>query len=112
MVRTEQSQYDPVGARKRAKTTTAATPEDNRLEAMDVYGVGGDVGGDFGGGGSDGGSGSGGGSGSDRVRGSGGGPVRKVAYKQRPKLYSSTKITARLIEPWQDGSREWMDSKK
>ncbi|CAN0399796.1 unnamed protein product [Pylaiella littoralis] len=87
---------------------------------MDVDDVGGDVGGDFGGdiGGNIGGDGSdddggrGGGSGSGRGRGGGSGPVRKVAYKQRPKLYSSTKITARLVEPWQDGSRERMDSKK
>ncbi|CAN0085292.1 unnamed protein product [Pylaiella littoralis] len=85
---------------------------------MDIDDVGGDVGGDFGGdgsdddGGSDGGSGSVGGSGSYRGTGSGSGPVRKFTYKQRPKLYSSTKITARLVEPWQDESREWMDSKR
>ncbi|CAM9648799.1 unnamed protein product, partial [Pylaiella littoralis] len=71
--------------------------------------VGGDVGGDFGG---DGGDDDGGGSGSGRGRGGGSGPVRKVTCKQRPKLYSSTKISARLVEPWQDRSREWMDNKK
>ncbi|CAM9931426.1 unnamed protein product [Ectocarpus sp. 4 AP-2014] len=155
----EEAQHHPVGGRKRAKTTADATPEDNRLEAMDVDDVGGDVGGDFGGdfggdgsdddggtggtggtggdgsdddGGSGGGGGSGGdggdddggsdGGGSDKVGGGGtgggssggggGAPVRKVVYKKRPKLYSSTKIIARLVEPWQDGSREWMDSKK
>ncbi|CAB1105429.1 unnamed protein product [Ectocarpus sp. CCAP 1310/34] len=113
---TERQEEGSLG--NRAKTTAAAIPEDNRLEAMDVDGVGGDVGGDFGGdgsnddGGSGGGSCSGGSSGSDRGTWNGGGPVRKVAYKQRPKLYASTKIIARLVEPWQDGSREWMERKR
>ncbi|CAN0285788.1 unnamed protein product [Pylaiella littoralis] len=65
---------------------------------MDV----GDFGGDFGDGGS---GGSGGGGGNDKVggggTGGGSGPVRK--------LYSSTKIVARLVKPWNDKSREWME---